>query len=68
VPDQHYEDALERVDALLKRIEGVEVPVFSESEGVTELLQDALATIAEKAIILRDRMNNDEASYTVGGG
>jgi len=69
VADQYYEDALERIEDLLKKIEGVRLPVATaESTATVEEIQDYMGSVAEKLITLRDRMTGEEGNYTVGGG
>ena len=67
MPDQHHDDALEHIDALLRVIEGAEIPASEDFPGISEALQDTLSAVAEKAITLRDRMTGEDGSYTVGG-
>ena len=71
MPDPHYDEALEYINALLQRIEGVEIPASADAdpyhEDAAEVVQDLLSAVAEKLIILRDRMTGEDGSYTVGG-
>jgi len=67
MPDHHHEDALEHIDTLLQRIEGVEIATSEDFGESVEVLQDLLSSIAERALILRDRLNGEESAYTVGG-
>lgn len=64
--DPHYEDALAHIDSLLQRIEGVEVSASADTD-TAEVVRDLVSAVAEKLIILRDRMTGEDGSYTVGG-
>jgi len=63
--DKHYEDALAKITELLAKIEAQEIPASDDESS--EVLRDALLAVAEKLTLLRDRMNNNEATYEVGG-
>jgi hypothetical protein len=68
MPDQYYEDALEHIEALLSKIEGVALPGPSKDfPGASDDLHEYLASVAQKLVTLRDRMTGEEGNYTVGG-
>ena len=63
--DQHYEDALAKIDELLALIEARDVPL--SDDDASETIRDGMLAISEKLTLLRDRMLNDETAYEIGG-
>jgi len=63
--DQHYEDAIVKINELLASIEARDVPL--SDDDTSETIRDGLLAVAEKLTLLRDRMLNNETAYEIGG-
>ena len=64
--DPKHVEVLGSIQALIDKVEGRSIPDSKDFPMLVEDIRDLLVTIQQKAIILRDRLADEETSYTMG--